>query len=178
MSTPEALSNVPQNLNFMSPLGFKLHIRRTPHVNYFLHKVNLPGLDLPMPVQHTPFVDIPYEGDHVKFNELSATFHVDERLNNWLEIHSWMRNIGKADDFMEHKALHDKLPHSGLAIKSEIVLTLLNSAKDPYMHVTFHDCMPTTLSDVVFDATMPDVKYLTADVKFIYSNFDYERIVK
>jgi len=178
---PHSLSSIPTNLSYLSSKGHKLFIRRCPNVVYFTQKVNIPGIMLPMPGYDTPFITLPQSGDHVKFNMLTVEFIVDESLNNWLEIHSWMRNIGKVDDFSEFEALEEN-DESGIApitdtgIKSEITLSILNSAMDPFMHFYYHDCMPTSLSDLVFDTTLNDVKYLTSTVEFVYSNYDYERV--
>ena len=175
---PESLSRVPDNLNYLPSGTFKVFIRRCPSVVFFTQKVNLPGVKLPPVEYKTPFPDIAETGDHLEFNPFQVTFIVDENLNNWLEIHSWMRNLGHADDFIEYAALEAKPDWTGESLKSEIILTILDSARDPFMHVTFHDCIPIDLTDISFDSTLTDAKYLTATATFNYTNFDYERVVE
>src|SRR6516225_6142511 len=105
---PESLSRVPDNLNYLPSGTFKVFIRRCPSVVFFTQKVNLPGVKLPPVEYKTPFLYISETGDHLEFNPFQVTFIVDENLNNWLEIHSWMRNLGHADDFIEYAALEAK----------------------------------------------------------------------
>jgi hypothetical protein len=172
-----ALDNQPSSVNFLSPYGFKFWIKRAPATNYMLVKVNIPGISVPAVEEATPFVFLPHTGDHGKFNILTATFQVNEDLRNYLEIHSWLRNIGKMDDFNEFKSLSTVPQYTGLGLTSEVMLTILDSAKNPMMTFTFHDAIPTDLSDLTFDAKLPDIMYLTATVDFRYSTFDYERVV-
>jgi hypothetical protein len=174
---PFALTSVPTNLNFLSPLGFKFIMKRCPTVNYFLHRINIPGITLEMVEEPTPFVNIPIEGDHGKFNNLIATFQVDEDLKNWLEIHSWIRNLAKMDDFAQHKSLSKNPEWTGLGLTSEIILTILNSAREPNFSFVFHGCLPMSLSDLVFDSKLSDVKYLISTVEFRYMNYDYEKVL-
>jgi hypothetical protein len=169
------LDDIPENLNFLSPLGFKFIIKRTPHVNYTLVKCNIPGISIDHVKEITPFVPLIQPGDHGEFQPLTVSFRVDEDLQNWLEINSWMRNIAKMDDFAEYAALEKQPEYGGFAIRSEILLVVLTSAKTPKIAFTFHDCMPASLTDCVFDAAMTDVNYLTATVTFAYSNYDYDR---
>src|SRR6266566_716922 len=128
---PQALSNIPTNLSYLQSKGHKLFIRRCPNVVYFTQKVNIPGIILPMPGYETPFITLPQSGDHVKFNMLTVEFMVDESLNNWLEIHSWMRKFGEVVDLTKIAALKQndqQSPITDTGIKSEIILSILNSA--------------------------------------------------
>ncbi len=174
---PYALSNVPENLNFLSPLGHKFIIKRCPNVSYFLFRVNIPGINLPMVEQPTPFVPIIIEGDHGEFEDLVVTFQVHEDLQNWLEIHNWMRSIGKFENFHQFDKLADQPEWTGLGLTSEIILTILNSDREPNFSFVFHGAMPTSLSGIWFDSKLPDVRYLTAQVIFKYTNFDFEKVL-
>jgi hypothetical protein len=172
---PTPLSNVPSNLNFLSPLGFKFIIKRAPHLVFFLHRCNIPGIKLPSIQVKTPFVDLTQSGDQGEYNDLIATFRVDEDMRNYLEMHAWMRNLGKMDNFDEYKSLSQYPEWTGQGLVSEIVLTVLDSSKNPNLSFIFHGCVPTNLSDLWFDVAMDDVQYLVATIAFDYDWFDYER---
>lgn len=174
---PEALTNVPENLNYLSPLSFKFTMKRSPHVNYFLHRVNIPGINLATVDQPTPFVPIPQSGDHVEYNPLIATFRVDEDLHNYFEIHDWIKNLGKTEEFEQYKTLSDQPDYTGFGVKSEIVLNILNSKRNPNVTFTFHGCLPEGLSDIWFDAAQTDVQYAVATVQFKYVYYTWERVV-
>jgi len=140
-----------------------------------LTRCNIPGVSLPTIPEHTPFVDIPIYGDHLEFNTLNVSFQVSEDLKNYLEIHSWIRKLAKAEDFEEFKSLSKVPEYTGLGLSSEITLTILDSSNQPSMTFTFHTCYPIALSDMIFDAQSVDVKYIVATAEFKYMNFDYER---
>ena len=41
-----ALTNQPENTNFLSPLGYKLVIKKLPHLNFFIQSVTVPSVSL------------------------------------------------------------------------------------------------------------------------------------
>ena len=41
----------------------------------------------------TPFKEIPVQGDHLTFDNLEITFLVDEKLENYRELHQWLVGI-------------------------------------------------------------------------------------
>ena len=45
------------------------------------------------PTQPTPFKPIPLDGN-LTYNNFTITFLVDENLENYLELHNWMRALG------------------------------------------------------------------------------------
>lgn len=171
-----ALADQPQNLNQLSQLNFKMMIRRTPTTSYFCYAVNLPGISLPPTNQPTAFINIPQPGDHVEFNPLVATFKVDENLTNYFDIHSWMRKLGRADDFREYAQLASKQQSTGLAQKSEIVVAYLDSQRNPSIMVTYYDAHPIQLTDINFNSQNPDLSTASATVVFKYLNYDFEFI--
>ena len=44
------LDQTPSNRNFLSPLNFKFTIKKAPHVNFFIQKVNVPQIILKPPI--------------------------------------------------------------------------------------------------------------------------------
>jgi hypothetical protein len=109
-------------------------------------------------------MDIPVYGDHVTFNPLVVTFKVDEDLKNYFEIHSWMSALGNAYDQANFKALAANPQYTGIGLKSEILLTILGSARRSNFNVTFYDAFPVSLSDLVFHAAAQDLATVTASV--------------
>ena len=79
--------------NFQSPLTFDFRIDRLTEFNFFVQKLTIPSLNIAPVTSGTPFVNIPYPGDHMNFGELSVEFKVDEGMRNWFEIFSWMQGI-------------------------------------------------------------------------------------
>jgi len=171
-----ALDNIPENKNFLSPLGFKFQIKKSPHLNFFVQNVNIPGITLAPPTSGNPFVRLSYPGDHIQYDDIMVSFKVDEDLQNYLEIHNWIRDLGFPNKFDEYRRIQKVAPTTGLGIRSDISLIILSSAKNPIYDVTFKDTFPVSLSSLIFDTTSNDVNYIEASATFRYTSFDINLI--
>jgi hypothetical protein len=171
-----ALENTPTNPNFLSPLNFKFSIKRAPHVNFFVQKVNLPAISLPTIDSPTPFVKIPQPGEHLDYADLTLSFRVDENLQNYLEIHNWIRALGKPKDFSEYKALAQNPNYTGDGLRSDLTLMILSSAKNPNYEIVFTDAYPYDISELTFDTTKSDVEFIEATATFKYILFEIKNV--
>lgn len=171
------LDNQPLDQSFLSPLGFKLQIKKTPHVNYFIQKVNVPSVSLGTADVDSPFTKIPFPGTKLTFGNLQVTFKVDENMQNYLEIYSWLRDVGFPDNFAQYSNIAGQSITSGNGVFSDITLIVLSSAMNPNLEFTFFDCFPVDLSELTFDSTSADVEYLTATVTFANRRFDVKTLV-
>ena len=170
------LDNQPLDQSFLSPLGFKLQIKKTPHVNYFVQKVNVPSVTLGTADIESPFTKIPFPGTKLTYGNLDVTFNVDENMMNYLEIYSWLREVGFPDNFAQSGSIAGKSITSGEGVYSDITLIVLSSAMNPNLEFTFFDCFPVDLSELTFDSTSADVEYLTATVTFANRRFDVKAL--
>jgi len=166
-----ALSNQPGNKNFLSPLGFKFSIKKTPNINFFVQSVNLPTLSLGTAEVDNPFLKIPFPGDKLAYGTLDVTFKVDEDLSNYLEIHNWLVGIGYPDNFGQRATIEASLPMSGEGVYADLSLIITTSAMNPNYEVTFFDAYPISLAEMSFDSTLTDVDYVTSTVTFAYRIF-------
>lgn len=171
-----ALDKNPLNKNYLSPLTFQFALRRAPHINFTVQNAVLPGIMLDPVETQNPFVTIPYAGDHVYYEELTLQFIVDEDLNNWLEMHNWIRALGFPKNWPEYKALSDEPWYSDVGVKSDASLLIANSSKNLNIEVTFKDAFPIALSNLQFDVTQPDIDYLHSFVTFRYTLYDIKKL--
>jgi hypothetical protein len=171
-----AIDNTPVNKNFLSPLNFVFQIKRSPHLNFFIQKVNLPSLSLNYPQQPNPFTTIWVPGEHLTYGTLDVEFKVDEDLQNWFEIHNWLRSLGFPDNFGEYNTIEKQTPTSGKGIRSDISLILLNAVKLPRWEVTFREAFPTSLSALQFGTTDESVNYITATASFRFILYDVNEV--
>lgn len=171
-----ALDNQPINQSFLSPLGFRLQIKKTPAMNYFVQSVTIPSVSLGTADVDTPFTKIPFPGTRLTFGNLQVTFKVDEDMKNYIEIFNWMRSMGFPDNFDQYASIAGKSIQSGDGIFSDITLLTLSSAMNPNVELTFFDCFPVDLSSMEMDSTLPDVEYLTATVTFANRRFDIKAL--
>ncbi len=167
-----ALDTTPINKNFLSPLGFRFFIKKLPNVNFFVQKVNVPGIAIPQnPAMPNPFTKIPYAGDHLEFNELQLTYRVDESLTNYLEVYNWIRGLAFPESYEEYSALASKSPTSGEGLKSDASLIITTNGKSPNFECVFEDVFPINLSSMDFVTTDETVNYIEATATFLYTQF-------
>ena len=167
-----------ENRNFLSPTGFKFTLKRAPKVAFFCNQANIPDMNLGVALQPNYLRDIPTPGDKVELGDLNLKFMVDENLENYMEIHKWIRGLGYPESMDEFNQLasngiiQPRYLQSGDNIYSDGTLQVLNSNYIANFQVFFKDLWPYSLSTLPFDATATDVQYFTADVSFKYTIFN------
>ena len=167
-----------ENRNFLSPVGFKFGLKRSPAVAFFCNEANIPSIDLGIAEQPSYLKDIPIPGDKLQFGDLSLRFLVDEDLKNFMEVQNWMRGLGYPESLAEFADLDEsgqladafgKFKNARDDIYSDGTLQILSSNLVPQFQVQFSDMFPYSLSTITFDATDTDIEYFTADVSFKYT---------
>jgi len=162
-----------QNLNFLSPLGFRFVLNRAPNIEYFCQAATLPTISMVEAIQTNPFVNIPRPGDKISYEPFTLTFRVDEEMKNYLEIYNWIIGLGHPENFRQYK----NLDTSRASIYSDGALIILNSNNNPIVRISFEDMFPLSLSPLAFDVTQTDIEYLQAEVTFRYRQFTVNNTV-
>ena len=163
------------NRNFLSPVGFKFSLKRSPGVAYFCNEANIPDMSLSVAEHPTYLRDIPLPGDKIDFGDLSLRFMVDEDLTNYMEIQNWIRGLGYPERVSEYQDLEKKayiqqtFGKKRQDIYSDGTLQILSNNLVPKFQVIFDDLFPYSISTVTFDATDTDIEYFTAEVSFKYT---------
>ena len=196
MTTTNKYSRQPTKQDYADPTKFKFSIIKLPKVEYFCTAVNLPGVNIADNYsQPTPFRDIPLPGEKLTYDRLTMTFLVDENLENYQEIHGWIRGLGFPGGYDEFKNLLDagadrfptsknsRLGDAGRGGKfaapdtgglfSDATLNILTSKNNPVTEVRFRDIFPTTLSGLSYDQQAGDVAYLSCDITFAYKYYEF-----
>jgi hypothetical protein len=168
-----AVTNAPTNYNFLSPLGYKFILSRAPNVEYFVQEVTLPGLNLGIAVQPSPFITIPQPGDRLEYEQMQVTFRVNEDLDNYLEIFNWMVALGAPENFQQYtlKSPLESTNQQKDTITSDITLSILSSAMNGNIEFKMKDCFPVSLSNITMSSTVSDVDYVVATATFALRNF-------
>lgn len=195
MTTTNSYNRQPTKLDYADPTKFKFNIIKLPKVEYFCTAVNLPGITLADNyTQPTPFRDIPLPGEKLSYENLVMTFLVDENLENYQEIHGWLRGLGFPGGYAEFKTLLDAgvdrfptsknsvlgdagrskfaAPNQG-GLFSDATLTILTSKNNAVVEVRFSDVFPISLSGLQYTQQANDTDYLTATVTFNYKLYDF-----
>lgn len=166
-----ALDNLPSQKQFLNTTGFKLIMKRAPNIQFFVQRITMPGISTDTPEQATPFLPIPFPGEQMHFEPLRMSFKVAEDMADYMEIFNWLHGTSTAGT-TTYLPLQQKLLHTGAGVKSDIVLMVLTSAKNPAFEVVFHDCFPVSLGAIDFSSTEDSTDYPVVDVEFRYTNFE------
>lgn len=173
-----ATSSEPSNQNMLSPLGFRFQLSRTPKTNYFIQQASIPSLSLGEFDLDDPFVKLPIPGTKLRYDTLTLEFIVDEDLENYLEIHDWLKGLGFPDNYNQYSALQNSSDNSSKAagVYSDGTLIILTSNHNANYRVKFNEMFPIMLSDLTFNSTLTDVDYLKASVTFRYRTYEFQRV--
>ena len=170
------------NRNYMSPVGFKLILTKTPKVDFLCQSANIPQISMGTAIQPTYLKDIPVPGDKVLYDDLTVSFLVDEKMENYLAMYKWITGLGYPENLGQYNQLKkDDIRTNASATDdadpryfefSDATLQVLNSNYRPSVLVNFKDAFPTSLSTLDFDVTTRDYNYFTAEVSFKYTIFN------
>jgi hypothetical protein len=161
--------NAQTELSFVPPQNFYMAVEKLPSTSFMLQRIQIPVLSGDEIVQSTPMnpgrTMIP--GNSLEYSVLSADFILDKHFKNYKEVLTWFKNNYAPDD----KALQavDWADQT-----SNITVIGTDSANVPVCHWNFVDCFPISMDGPMFDATMPDVEYLTSNVTFRFKYFTFD----
>ena len=173
-----ALNNQPDNLNFLSPLGFRFFLKRSPHLNFFLTEASVPGLSINIANVNTPFQTLYTPGSGViNYSDLDITFKVDEDMRNYQEMYDWIVANAAPKTMSQHSVVRSVSAVSGAGVHSDGTLTILNSAYRPSVEYQFERLFPTSLSELKFSISENDINYITATVSFKFEIMSINRLI-
>ena len=169
------------NRNYMSPVGFKLVLTKTPKVDFLCQSANIPSISMGTAIQPSYLKDIPVPGDKVLYDDLTVSFLVDEKMENYLAIHKWITGLGYPESRGQYDQLRKDDNRTDSIIGddgdpryfefSDATLQILNSNYKPSVLINFKDAFPISLSTLEFDVSQRDYSFFTASVTFKYTIF-------
>ena len=167
----------PANKNFLSPVGFKFVIGRTPHVDYFCQSASIPEVSIGTRDIQTPVKDYTVPGDKMTFGDLNLSFLVNEDLDNYYEIYKWLKGITNPkhqQEFFDYINAVDEPGRRDNFEKqmSDARLLILNSNYNTISAINFFNIFPTSLTTLEFDASATDINYFIAQVNFKYTLYE------
>ena len=192
MTDTNVIDRTPSKFDYASPIQFRFKMTKIPNVEFFVQTANIPGIGLGTTEMATPLKDIPMPGDKVNYQSLDISFLVDEKLNNYKELHDWITGLGFPQDYTQFKTLQgtgsDRFPGStsstaatGTSTKqplneggiySDATLTVLNSKNIANTEIRFQNVYPTSLGSLSYDIKASDVDYLQVSASFNYMYYD------
>jgi len=159
----------PSNTNMLLSTGFRFLLTRTPNITYYCQSANIPDVNLGEMEQPTRFIPIKHPGNSFTYGDLELGFIVDEDMENWREIHNWMRSLKNVEDFTEFEA--NPTEHY-----SDARLMILNSAMKPNLEVDFKDIFPKSLSGIQFNSDTDDASQIICTASFAFTSYNIRKI--
>lgn len=177
----------PKVYNYLRPNAFRFTIKDLPNVAYTCQSANLPGLNLGVAVQPTPFVDVPVVGDKLTYGDFTIRFLISEDMKNYLELYEWLIALGFPNDYTQYKAFSgsrlDRFPFyknsKGLTDAlsySDGTLTILDSNNVPKTNIVMKSLFPVSVEALDFDVTSSAVEYFVGIASFRYTTFTIEAL--
>jgi hypothetical protein len=193
MTDINSITRQPTQLDYASPAQFKFKITKLPKVEYFCTEVNIPSLQMNSATQPTQLRQIPIPGSTLDFGDLSLTYMVDEKFENFEEIHNWLRGLGVPIDHKDYHNLvaagRDRFPNQGKEVSltgkkeqpatnmgaalSDATLAILSAKNNVIKEVRFIDVFPVAMSGASFTQQATDINYITSTVTFKYAYFEF-----
>ena len=160
-----------QNRNFLSPVGFKFVLAKIPKVTFFSNSCRIPDISMGTAIQPSYLKNIDVPGDKVEYGDFYLKFLVDENMENYMAIHNWIVGLGYPESTEQFKNLitDENGSENRLLQFSDGTLQILNSNYNLNSQVIFKDLFPVSLTALEFEASDPDINYLTAEVVFKYT---------
>ena len=178
--TNSAFGKQIQNRNFLSGVAFKFNLAKFPKVDFFSNSAIIPILNLELTRQPSYLKNIDVPGERLTYGDLTLRFLVDENMENYISIYTWLKGLGFPESTKEFKELTtDK---DGQRDPKEAfcdgTLRILNSNYREVAKVKFIDLFPTSLTSLDFDATNTDIQFFTAEATFKYTIYNLESSIK
>lgn len=172
-----------KNKNFLAPIGFKLTLEKAPKAAFLCQTANIPTIQVgEVDIPTRGLVPYPIDGN-IRYGDFTVEFLVDENLENYLEIHNWMRALGTPNDLDERaRWIEAKRPanvqktYAYKSLVSDITLIALNNNFQGTFECLFKDAFPTSLSTLSFDVTQTDTNFFTAEVTFRYTLYEIRNV--
>jgi hypothetical protein len=168
------LATVPVNKSFLSNNKFEFVLGRIPNFTFFVQGVNLPGMSLQSTSINTPFSAVSLPGNQITFGTLSLSFIVDEDMQSWYELYSWIFQLGNPKGYNKVGTLTGQ-PGSITSRTSDATLILKSNANNPNFQFNFFDVYPTELGDMSFTTT-DNQEFVTSTATFNYGFYEAIRI--
>ena len=125
-------STQPSNINQLNIVSFEIAFSRLPTIEYFCQRVNIPAVILGDTFQPMPFMNLPVEGDTLSFEAMNISFILDEDMQNYTEIYSWLTALGFPRDYEQFKTLKPASEASQyLSMFSDVNIILNTNKSNP-----------------------------------------------
>ena len=160
------------NKSFLSNNKYELIFDRLPNTTFFLQSINLPSITLTSVATQSPYVQVNTPGNILTFEQLSATYIVDEDMQSWKDIYTWITQMGNPTSQDKLGDLTTDIGKSNSTV-SDAVLLVKSNSNNVNLKFSFKNIFPIELGSLQFTSTETQ-EFLTSSATFLY---DYYTLV-
>lgn len=171
MAISSAISQIPENTNFLQTAKFTFLLPNLPFMKFFCQSVQMPGVTTSDVIRQTPFHDQYHHGDKLVYDYLTLTFLIDEDLRVWEESYNWLKSLTFPNGFPEYV----KNGNGGRPYYDGILSTQTN-AFNSNIRIHFKNCHPISLGGISFATSDSPNLTPTADITLRFDIFSFERL--
>lgn len=168
---------VPDSINPLSPVGFRLDISKLPSVSYFCQEATLPDVTLGSIAVPTPLSVMQIPDTVITYGDLIVNFLVDDTMSNYKALYDWMKGLGFPENYEEYSnfiATDTQLGKSESAKNfSDGSLAILSANNTVVQTLQFRDLYPVSLASLQFGSNLADIQYLVGNAIFRYSYYEF-----
>ena len=162
------LSIQPENTNPALTTNFVFLLPKIPNVVFFCTSVSLPGMTCNELTYKTGRgISYKVPGSEISHGELTFTYLVDEKMNNFKELQQWFRTMTAFRDFSNVSEMRNWLSEEGQLI-------VLSARKTAKYRIVFRGLFPSKMSGVTFNSADTEANNLaaTCNMNFTYYNWE------
>ena len=171
------LSPNPQIIKPLYGTGnYLFSLPKFPELTFFVQECELPGITGGVETMNTSVHDFPLPGETMTFDNLTCTFLVDAKLQNYRAISDWIVGLcyPEGHQMFAKLMLSDKNRNSASEFSKTVTdgnLTILDNSNNQLVSAIFVDCFPISLGPLRFGSTNNDSAPISCQVTFAYSYF-------
>lgn len=167
MSTTSLITNLTHQTNFRLDIPDN---NATIMMQSAVQRVSIPGIEMePVQVPTNPLLQAQLPGSSVRFEPLNLTMLIDENLDAYCELYTWMLSINDYREMRSTATLAGKSP------RTIMVHVLDNSHQKTLATFRFFDAWPSSLGQLDYTYSDEGNNPVTCDVTFYYKYFEVER---
>ena len=158
-----------ESQNFLQPTGFKVVVlrKRFKNLEFFAQSVQHPDLSVAPSVAPFRGTNAQIPGDKLEYGTLTIEAIMDENMNVYKEMHSWLTSTVE----QKYKPANVARVGDEDITTYDISLMVLSSHNNTIDTIRYKSTFPISIGTVNFQSTADAVQYVTFPITFAYTTF-------
>lgn len=164
----------PTNLSFLANNKYEFVIERLPNFTFFIQGVVMPSITMDPVQTNSPYTAVYNPGNQLRYEQLQITYAVDEDMQSWFDIYTWMTNLGNPTSLDKLGTL-TKVAGKENSVVSDASLLIKTNANNNNIDVKFYDLFPIELTGFSL-STSEGQDFQTTTATFAYTYMEVSKL--